>query len=66
MNSGRTVKLDGVDTFYYTANAGGQGVDSDKEACAKQIVGTRVRFIPEVARPLVSENTFWEIAPQLD
>ena len=25
MNSGRTVKLDGVGTFYYTANTAGQG-----------------------------------------
>lgn len=69
MNSGRTVKLDGVGTFYYTANTSGQGVDSEAEVSAKQIIGTRVRFIPEVARSvggqvstrsLVSENTFWE------
>ena len=66
MNSGRTVKLDGVGTFYYTPNTQGQGVDT---VSAKQIIGTRVRFIPEVARSvggqvstrsLVSENTFWE------
>ena len=69
VNSGRTVKLDGVGTFYYTANTSGQGVDTEEEVSAKQIVGTRVRFIPEVARSvggqvstrsLVSENTFWE------
>ena len=65
MNAGRTVKLDGVDT----PNTQGQGVDTAEEVSAKQIVGTRVRFIPEVARSvsgqvstrsLVSENTFWE------
>ena len=69
MNSGRTVKLDGVGTFYYTANTAGQGVDSEEEVSAKQIIGTRVRFIPETTRgssnqvttrSLVSENTFWE------
>lgn len=69
MNSGRTVKLDGVGTFYYTANAGGQGVDNPEDVSAKQITATRVRFIPEVARSvkgqvttrsLVDENVFWE------
>ena len=69
MNSGRTVKLDGVGTFYYTPDTSGQGVDSEEEVSAKQIKGTRVRFIPETTRgssnqvttrSLVSENTFWE------
>ena len=50
MNAGRTVKLDGVGTFYYTPNTQGQGVDTPEEVSAKQIIGTRVRFIPEVAR----------------
>ena len=69
MNSGRTVKLEGVGTFYYTPNAKGQGVDTPEEVSAKQITGTRVRFIPEVARSvksqvttraLVGPNVFWE------
>lgn len=69
MNSGRTVKLDGVGTFYYTANASGQGVDTADEVSAKQIIGTRVRFIPEMTRgvknqvttrSLVSSDVFWE------
>ena len=69
MNAGRTVKLDGVGTFYYTPNTQGQVVDTPEEVSAKQSIGTRVRFIPEVARSvsgqvsirsLVSENTFWE------
>ena len=60
MNQGRSVKLDGVGTFYYTANTEGKGVDT----------GTRVRFIPEVSRgssgqvttrSLVGEDTFWEV-----
>ena len=70
MNNGRSVKLDGVGTFYYTANSEGQGVDTEKEVGAQQITGTRVRFIPEVTRgssgqvttrTLVGEDTFWEL-----
>ena len=50
MSSGRTVKLDGVGTFYYSAKANGQGVDTPEEVNANQIVGVRVRFIPEMDR----------------
>lgn len=69
MNEGRTVKLEGVGTFYFTANATKQGVDSADEVSAKQITGVRVRFIPEtgrsvnnqvVTRSLVPGNIFWE------
>lgn len=69
MANGRTVKLDGVGTFYYTANASGNGVDSEDKVTATQITGVRVRFIPEVqansahqitTRTLVSSNIFWE------
>ena len=70
MKEGRSVKLDGVGTFYYTANTEGKGVDTEKEVGAQQIAGTRVRFIPEVSRgssgqvttrSLVGEDTFWEV-----
>lgn len=70
MNQGRSVKLEGVGTFYYTANTEGKGVDSAKEVGAQQITGTRVRFIPEVTRgsgnqvttrSLVSADAFWEL-----
>ena len=70
MNSGRTVKLEGVGTFYYTVNAEGNGVDTEKEVGAQQITGTRVRFIPEVSRgsggqvttrSLVGSDVFWEL-----
>ncbi len=70
MNNGRSVKLDGVGTFYYTANAEGQGVDTADEVGAQQITGTRVRFIPETTRDssnkvttrsLVSSDVFWEL-----
>ena len=69
MADGRTVKLDGVGTFYYTAVASGNGVDSPDKVTAKQITGVRVRFIPETSRSsnnqvttrsLVDSNIFWE------
>ena len=70
MNQGRSVKLEGVGTFYYTIDATKNGVDTEKEVSAKQINGTHVRFIPEVtrgssseitSRSLVSADTFWEL-----
>ena len=70
MNQGRSVKLDGVGTFYYTANTEGKGVDTAKEVGAQQIAGTRVRFIPEVSRgssgqittrSLVAADASWEL-----
>lgn len=69
MADGRTVKLDGVGTFYYTAVASGNGVDSPDKVTAKQITGVRVRFIPETSRSsnnqvttrsLVDSNIFWK------
>ena len=68
MAQGRTVKLDGLDTFYYTLTAGGNGVESADKVSASQIGGVRVRFIPEATksgdsrsmkRSLISENIFW-------
>lgn len=70
MNQGRTVKLNGLGTFFYTANTQGQTVDTPEEVSAKQIIGTRVRFIPETTRgvknqvttrSLVSSEVFWEL-----
>lgn len=69
MANGRTVKLDGIGTFYYTAASNGNGVDSADKVTANQITGVRVRFIPETTRnsrgrvatrSLVSDNIFWE------
>lgn len=69
MSQGRTVKLDGVGTFYYTSMANGQGVDSPDKVKATLITGTRVRFIPETSRTasnkvatrsLISNDIFWE------
>jgi predicted histone-like DNA-binding protein len=50
MAAGRTVKLDGLGTFYYTATSNGNGVESEDEVNATLIKGARVRFIPESYR----------------
>lgn len=68
MAQGRSVKIDGLGTFYYTITAGGNGVDSPDKVNASQITGVRVRFIPEATRKsgaksmnrsLISDNIFW-------
>jgi len=71
MANGRTVKLDGLGTFYYTCDTAGMGVNSADKVTAAQIKGVRVRFIPETkmsgqgdsrhaTRSLVSQSVFWE------
>lgn len=69
MGQGRTVKIDGVGTFYYTASSTKMGVQTADEVSASQINGVRVRFIPEVernsgrqvtTRSMVDTNIFWE------
>lgn len=71
MANGRTVKLDGLGTFYYTCDTNTMGVDKPELVTAKQIKGARVRFIPETkmsgqstgrsaTRSLISQNIFWE------
>ena len=68
MASGRTVKLEGVGTFYYSLTAAKQGVDTAEEVSANQITAVRVRFIPEVTRnpssqvstrSLMNNELFW-------
>lgn len=68
MAQGRTVKLDGLATFYYTLTASGNGVESADKVSTSQISGVRVRFIPEATkksgsksmnRTLISDNIFW-------
>lgn len=44
---GRSVKLDGIGSFYFTAATNNNGVDTEKEVTAALINGVRVRFIPE-------------------
>jgi predicted histone-like DNA-binding protein len=50
MAAGRTVKLDGLGTYYYTAASKGNGVKTKEEVNAAMINGARVRFIPESYR----------------
>ncbi|TWV12527.1 DNA-binding protein [Bacteroidaceae bacterium HV4-6-C5C] len=69
MGQGRTVKIDGVGTFYYTASANKHGVAKAEDVTASLIKGVRVRFIPEVGRnsggkvatrSMVDTNIIWE------
>ena len=46
MAQGRSVKLDGIGSFYFTAT-NNNGVATEKEVTAALINGVRVRFIPE-------------------
>lgn len=50
MAMGRTVKIEGVGTFYYTAATNKRGVATPDEVNSGQINGIRVRFLPEVKR----------------
>ena len=68
MAEGRTVKLEGVGTFYYTINAD-KGIAKSEEVTVKQIKNVRVRFIRETSRTqnnkvatrsLVSDSIHWE------
>lgn len=72
MSQGRTVKMEGLGTFYYTLNASGKGVADEKDVTAALITGVRVRFIPEarksgssrsMVRSLISDNIFWMELP---
>mgnify|MGYP002752355724 FL=1 len=49
MSQGRSVKLDGIGSFYFTATANKNGVAKEEDGSAKQINGVRVRFIPETS-----------------
>ena len=43
----RSVKLDGIGSFYFTAATNKNGIATEKEVTAALINGVRVRFIPE-------------------
>ena len=47
---GKSVKLDGLGSFRFTANAQKQGKDKAEEVDAKCINGVRVQFVQEVSR----------------
>lgn len=70
MGQGRTVKIDGVGTFYYTASSTKKGVQTADEVSASLINGGIVfRFLPEVernsgsqviTRSMVNTKVVWE------
>ena len=69
MGQGRTVKINGVGTFYYTATSTKRGVSTAAEVSASLINGVRVRFLPEVernsgrqviTRSMVNTKIVWE------
>ena len=69
LGQGRTVKIDGVGTFYYTATSTKRGVKTAAEVSASLINGVRVRFLPEVernsgrqvtTRSMVNTKIVWE------
>ena len=47
MSQGRSVKLDGIGSFYFTAVAVKGGSERKEDVTANQIAGVRVRFNPE-------------------
>ena len=63
MAQGRTVKLEGMGTFFYTPDMKGQGVDTPQEVSARQIRGTHVRFIPETRRAANKSITARTLVP---
>ena len=67
MAQGRSVKLDGLGSFYFTAAAVRNGVDRPEEVSAALITGIRVRFLPEThfrgrraVRTLADLQVDWE------
>lgn len=71
MALGQTVKLEGLGTFYYTANSQGNGKDTPEEVTGSDIKAVRVTFIPETTynnsrqttRSLTSSKITWEPFP---
>lgn len=52
MESGRSVHLDGIGSFYYKLSCAGQGVDSAEEVSEEQVRSIRVQFVPERQKQL--------------
>ena len=50
MSTGRSVKLTGVGSFYYTCRSEGTGADTPEEVSPAQITAVQIRFIPEYFR----------------
>lgn len=50
MSTGRSVKLKGVGSFYYTCRSEGTGADTPEEVSPAQITAVQIHFIPEYFR----------------
>lgn len=50
MAQGRSVHLDGLGSFRYSANTQKQGVEKAEDVSPSQIKSIRVRFVPEMTR----------------
>ena len=68
MESGHSVKLDGLGSFHYKLSCVGKGVDTPEEVSTKQIKSVRVQFIParqkvnrRYIRSLIEKITFINI-----
>ena len=64
MESGNSVKLDGLGTFYLVGNANGQGVDTPDEVGPEQFRKVTVAFIPEYSRAQNKRVTKRTIVPR--
>ncbi len=47
MESGRSVHIDGLGSFYYKLSCAGRGVDTPEEVSEEQVKAIRVQFVPE-------------------
>ena len=64
LESGNSVKLDGLGTFYLVGNANGQGVDTPEEVSPEQFRKVTVAFIPEYSRAQNNRVTKRTIVPR--
>ncbi len=64
LESGNSVKLDGLGTFYLVGNANGQGVDTPEEVGPEQFRKVTVAFIPEYSRAQNHRVTKRTIVPR--
>lgn len=46
MENGRTIRMDGLGSFFYKLSCTGKGVDTPEEVSAEQVQSIRVQFIP--------------------
>ena len=63
METGNSVKLEGLGTFFLVGKANGQGVDTPGEVSAEQFKRVEVAFIPEYSRAQNGRVTRRTIVP---